>query len=80
MRIGFDGKRAFLNETGLGNYSRDTIRLLAKYYHNNKYLVYTPKNTFNDRSEYIRKSENIIIKTPKSIIDKVMKSIWRSKL
>ena len=59
MRIGFDGKRAFLNETGLGNYSRDTIRLLSKYYPNNKYLVYTPKNTFNDRSKFIRQSENI---------------------
>ena len=26
MHIGFDAKRAFLNETGLGNYSRDTIK------------------------------------------------------
>ena len=29
MRIGFDAKRAFLNNTGLGNYSRDAIRILS---------------------------------------------------
>ena len=30
MKIGFDAKRAFLNNTGLGNYSRDTIQLLTE--------------------------------------------------
>ena len=43
MRIGFDAKRAFLNNTGLGNYSRDTIRILAHFYEDNKYFLYTPK-------------------------------------
>tara|TARA_B100000768_G_C11145491_1_gene317977 strand:+ start:282 stop:458 length:177 start_codon:yes stop_codon:yes gene_type:complete len=30
MKIGFDAKRAFLNNTGLGNYSRDAIRVLSR--------------------------------------------------
>ena len=30
MRIGFDAKRAFSNNTGLGNYSRNTIRTLSE--------------------------------------------------
>ena len=30
MKIGFDAKRYFLNKTGLGNYSRDLIRMLEK--------------------------------------------------
>ena len=40
MRIGFDAKRAFLNNTGLGNYSRDTIRILSQFYSENKYFLY----------------------------------------
>ena len=39
MRIGFDAKRAFLNNTGLGNYSRDTIRVLSNYFPDNKYFL-----------------------------------------
>ena len=38
MRIGFDAKRAFSNNTGLGNYSRDTIQILSSYIPNNKYF------------------------------------------
>ena len=30
MRIGFDAKRAFHNFRGLGNYSRDLIRILQE--------------------------------------------------
>lgn len=43
MNIGFDGKRAANNLTGLGNYSRSLIAHLAKYFPQNQYLVYTPK-------------------------------------
>jgi hypothetical protein len=53
MRIGFDAKRAFLNNTGLGNYSRDTIRILSDYCSNNKYFLYTPKENQNSRLSFI---------------------------
>lgn len=43
MKIGFDAKRAFLNRTGLGNYSRWLINALAKYQPENEYLLYTPR-------------------------------------
>ena len=43
MKIGFDGKRAANNLTGLGNYSRSLIFQLAKHFPNNEYHVYTPK-------------------------------------
>lgn len=43
MRLGFDAKRAFLNRTGLGNYSRWIINALVKYHPENEYLLYTPK-------------------------------------
>ncbi|SDL25924.1 Glycosyltransferase involved in cell wall bisynthesis [Pedobacter sp. ok626] len=43
MNIGFDGKRAANNLTGLGNYSRSLIAHLAKYFPQNQYFVYSPK-------------------------------------
>ena len=43
MRIGYDAKRAFTNFTGLGNYSRDTIRIISSFFNKNDYVLYTPK-------------------------------------
>ncbi|WP_316822372.1 glycosyltransferase family 1 protein [Pedobacter gandavensis] len=43
MKIGFDGKRAANNLTGLGNYSRSLIEYLAEFFPQNQYFVYTPK-------------------------------------
>lgn len=40
MRIGFDAKRAFHNARGLGNYSRDVIRILTTYAPQNEYVLY----------------------------------------
>ncbi|MHA4894581.1 glycosyltransferase family 4 protein [Pedobacter sp. PWIIR3] len=42
MNIGFDGKRAANNLTGLGNYSRSLINQLASKYPENQYFVFTP--------------------------------------
>ena len=79
MRIGFDAKRAFLNNTGLGNYSRDTIRLLAHFYADNKYFLYTPKEKENSCLAFLKNRKNISIRTPQSLINKALKSYWRSK-
>lgn len=43
MRLGFDGKRAANNATGLGNYSRSLIEHLAKQFTQHQYFIYTPK-------------------------------------
>ena len=37
MRIGLDAKRAVFNLTGLGNYSRDVIRMLLERYPDSKF-------------------------------------------
>ncbi|MBC8266158.1 MAG: glycosyltransferase family 1 protein, partial [Flavobacteriales bacterium] len=79
MRIGFDAKRAFLNNTGLGNYSRDTIRILSKFFDKNKYFLYTPKNNNNPRLGFLNNRENAFIRTPQSLLNKALKSYWRSK-
>jgi glycosyltransferase involved in cell wall biosynthesis len=41
MKIGFDGKRATRNLTGLGNYSRSLVAQLAAYFPQNQYFVYS---------------------------------------
>ena len=79
MRVGFDAKRAFFNYTGLGNYSRDCIRILSQLYYQNKYFLYTPLAQDNKRLNFIEKSNNISICSPKFKIDKLFKSYWRSK-
>ena len=40
MRIGFDAKRAFHNQTGLGNYSRDIIRLFTQHWPNAEFFLF----------------------------------------
>ena len=45
MKIGFDAKRAFQNNTGLGHYSRTLIASLATYYTKNEYYLFAPKKT-----------------------------------
>ena len=55
MNIGFDCKRAFSNNTGLVNYSRDTINLLSNHYPNEQYFLFTPKFTKNKYKEWCKK-------------------------
>jgi len=79
MRIGFDAKRAFLNNTGLGNYSRDAIRVLSNFYTDNKYFLYTPKEKENNRLDFLDERNNTFVRTPQSLVNKALKSYWRSK-
>ncbi|KAA5536512.1 glycosyltransferase family 4 protein [Taibaiella lutea] len=76
LRIGFDAKRAFLNNTGLGNYSRSVIESLSLYFPGNSYLLYTTKLKDNNRTKGLLNKENISIRTPKSPF---LKSWWRSR-
>ncbi len=76
MKIGFDAKRLFHNTTGLGNYSRDLIRILAKYYPENYYFLYNPK--VQSKNLLINNAASIIEKRPNSFLSKKLKSLWRS--
>ena len=51
MRIGFDGKRAVQNFTGLGNYSRYIVDILCQFYPENEYVLYAPKKRELSRIE-----------------------------
>ena len=78
MKIGFDAKRAFFNNTGLGNYSRDTIRIVGSYFSQNKYYLYTPKNIQNDRLNFLKGQSQYHIHEPQTFIYKIFKSTWRT--
>lgn len=73
MRLGFDGKRAANNLTGLGNYSRSLIEHLAKGFPQNQYFIYTPKAKANILKFPLFKRENIFLKLPQRA-----KFLWRS--
>lgn len=77
MRIGFDGKRAVCNNTGLGNYSRLVVDLLSEYYPNNEYLLYTPKSNENPRLQPILSKENVKLISPTSGFSRKFSSLWR---
>jgi glycosyltransferase involved in cell wall biosynthesis len=66
MKIGYDGKRAANNLTGLGNYSRSLIEHLADQFPEHEYLVYAPKVKSAKQIDAFFENENIKLKLPKS--------------
>lgn len=66
MKIGFDGKRAANNLTGLGNYSRSLIEHLAYQFPEHEYLVYSPKVKQSKQIDAFFKKDNIELKLPKN--------------
>ncbi|WP_299620599.1 glycosyltransferase family 1 protein [uncultured Tenacibaculum sp.] len=73
MRIGFDAKRAFHNTTGLGNYSRDLIRILSEYFPDEDYYLYNTKPKRVDRLDMSKFTEIL----PDTKFWKKFSSIWR---
>ncbi len=77
IHVGFDAKRAFLNNRGLGNYSRNLIEGLLLYTENISPILYTPsahlapKITFNLPS-------SVKIVTPESYLARLFPNLWRS--
>jgi glycosyltransferase involved in cell wall biosynthesis len=76
MKIGYDAKRAFFNNTGLGNYSRWLIKTVAYFHPENSCFLYTPKAKNNSRLGFLAHFTNIYVVTPAS---KFFTSWWRSK-
>jgi glycosyltransferase involved in cell wall biosynthesis len=66
MKIGYDGKRAANNLTGLGNYSRSLIEHLAHQFPQNQYLVYSPKVKSAKQIDAFFEKENIELKLPQN--------------
>ncbi|MDN5200916.1 glycosyltransferase family 1 protein [Fulvivirgaceae bacterium BMA10] len=79
MNIGFDAKRAFLNFTGLGNYSRFILASLSEYFPDNNYHLYTPKDNVKREVRDLTQASNIHVRKPSGFISLFkLSSIWRS--
>jgi glycosyltransferase involved in cell wall biosynthesis len=75
MKVGFDGKRAANNVTGLGNYSRSLIEHLADQFPENEYVVYTPKVDGTIRKYRLFSKKNVKLQLPAK---NSTSPIWRS--
>jgi len=75
MNIGFEAKRVFHNTTGLGNYSRDLVRILQRYYPQNCYFLYNPKPSKNTLFESV--GDQVIEKRPLGVFYSFFSNLWR---
>lgn len=80
MVIGFDGKRAVMNYTGIGNYSRLALESILPLLPDAILRLYTPKIRPNERLERLLTSPRVELQTPDRCVGKLFGSLWRSKM
>lgn len=73
-KLGFDAKRFFFNNSGLGNYSRWIINAFQEHYPDNEYFLFTPKLP----SQLNVMPQNTHMVHPQSKFYKKMGGLWRS--
>ena len=59
MIIGLDAKRAVANHTGLGNYSRFMVDILATYHEGHNYRLFIPKKKKNSSYDKLLTHVNV---------------------
>lgn len=72
LRIGFDAKRAFLNTSGLGSYSRTLLSGLAEEYPQHHYVLFTPSS-----SGLFKQAPAFEVITPPGLMAQWFSSWWR---
>ncbi|NML57219.1 glycosyltransferase family 4 protein [Chryseobacterium cheonjiense] len=72
MKIAFDAKRFFHNTSGLGNYSRDLVRILATYFPENEYILLN-KNKSERAADLLNLPNVHFIKTTKGSLSRQLK-------
>lgn len=77
MKTGFDGKKAIVNHTGIGNYSRRVINALAESYPGDSWWIYGPRKEAPDT---IDRRTNILYAYPPDFGGKLMYELWRTRL
>ena len=74
MKIGFDAKRAFLNASGLGNYSRNTLHALQQYSPEIETVLFTPEI----KNELFSNHNQFEVVSPQNPFFKFYRSLWRN--
>lgn len=72
MKIAFDAKRFFHNTSGLGNYSRDLLRILSEYEPDNEYILLN-KNKSERGKEILERSNVKFAQTSKGNFSRQLK-------
>lgn len=80
MKIGFDAKRAFLNATGLGSYSRTLLRALYDEFPGHQYFLYTPKQMPREDLAFVGNNQRVVVREPAGLLGRAWPSFWRSFL
>ena len=78
LTIGYDGKRAVANNTGLGNYSRYVIDTLSVGFPSNTYRLYSPVLKENDRLAPLLARGNVELVGPSTSFGRRFGSLWRT--
>jgi glycosyltransferase involved in cell wall biosynthesis len=68
MIIGFDAKRAFCTVAGLGQYSRNHLRMMVAMGHAHSFVLFTPEIRLKDFEEEMKAYPNITIVTNTSFL------------
>lgn len=77
MRIGFDGKRAIQNNTGLGNYSRYVVEIMSEFHPENSYVLFAPKKKKNPRLKKLLSQASVSFRFPETFLKKRLSALWR---
>lgn len=78
MKIGYDAKRAFHNSSGLGNYSRELMRIMFRYHEQNEYFLFNPKPPKRHLYHFEETSLRHEVR-PQSQLHRLVHPLWRSK-
>ncbi|GMN07239.1 glycosyltransferase family 1 protein [Croceitalea sp. MTPC5] len=74
MRIGYDAKRIFHNNTGLGNYGRDIVRILNTQSLVEHFFLFNTKKSHYEEQIPLEKATIVY---PKGLFWKTFPSLWR---
>src|SRR5690606_36680526 len=77
MNIGYEAKRVFHNRSGLGNYGRDLVRMLSKYYPQNSYYLYNPKPAKHQLFQ--PDGVQVVERLPRSRRNRLFYNLWRQR-
>lgn len=79
LKIGFDGKRAVMNYTGIGNYSRLALQCIHNVAPDNRLLIYTPRIKSNPRLAPLLELKGVELHRPDTLFGRLAGSVWRSR-
>lgn len=71
MKIGFDAKRYFFNQSGLGNYSREIVAAIMNQFPENEYFLFSPES----KSEFLQ--NNSPLSESQIVVPSFTPFLWR---